>query len=94
VQLAESVDLRVLASDTEGFTGADLQALLYNAHLDVVHESISVVESEEDSTHPRRQDEVDDQLVEYLVIGGQATTAARSRAEEADFQKRVCVLNP
>ena len=30
-----------LASKTDGLSGADLQALVYNAHLDVVHSSIS-----------------------------------------------------
>jgi peroxin-1 len=30
-----------LASKTENLSGADLQALVYNAHLDVVHSSIS-----------------------------------------------------
>jgi peroxin-1 len=30
-----------LAASTSGLSGADLQALVYNAHLDVVHSSIS-----------------------------------------------------
>ena len=30
-----------LAANTSGLSGADLQALVYNAHLDVVHSSIS-----------------------------------------------------
>lgn len=30
-----------LAVETEGFSGADLQAMLYNAHLEVVHASLN-----------------------------------------------------
>jgi SpoVK/Ycf46/Vps4 family AAA+-type ATPase len=41
---APSIDLDVIASDTEGFSGADLQAMVYNAHLEVVHESINASE--------------------------------------------------
>ncbi|KAK9137426.1 hypothetical protein Sjap_008020 [Stephania japonica] len=36
--LASDVDLEVVASATEGFSGADLQALLYDAQLASVHE--------------------------------------------------------
>ena len=35
--LAADVDLALLASNCEHFTGADLKALLYNAQLEAVH---------------------------------------------------------
>ncbi|KYO26655.1 peroxisomal ATPase PEX1 isoform X1 [Alligator mississippiensis] len=38
--LANDVDLQYLASKTEYFTGADLEALLYNAQLEAVHSSL------------------------------------------------------
>lgn len=34
------MDLQYLASKTEYFTGADLEALLYNAQLEAVHSSL------------------------------------------------------
>lgn len=40
VLLAPDVDLEQLATATEQFTGADLKALLYNAQLEAVHNSI------------------------------------------------------
>lgn len=40
--MAPDVDLSVLARKAEGFSGADLQAMVYNAHLDVVHASIAL----------------------------------------------------
>jgi len=33
-----SAQLRVVAQRTEGFSGADLQALMYNAHLESIHD--------------------------------------------------------
>jgi SpoVK/Ycf46/Vps4 family AAA+-type ATPase len=40
LNLAPAVDLEGIASDTAGYSGADLQAVMYNAHLEVVHASI------------------------------------------------------
>ncbi|XP_020487237.2 peroxisome biogenesis factor 1 [Labrus bergylta] len=40
VTLGADVDLEQLAAATEQFTGADLKALLYNAQLEVVHNSL------------------------------------------------------
>ncbi|XP_056254795.1 peroxisome biogenesis factor 1 isoform X3 [Seriola aureovittata] len=40
VPLAADVDLEQLAAATEQFTGADLKALLYNAQLEAVHNSL------------------------------------------------------
>lgn len=37
VPMATDVDLEQLAAASEGFTGADLKALLYNAQLEAVH---------------------------------------------------------
>lgn len=40
ISLAADVDLEQLAAETEQFTGADLKALLYNAQLEAVHNSL------------------------------------------------------
>ncbi|RXK38546.1 hypothetical protein M231_04178 [Tremella mesenterica] len=39
--LDHSVDLEHIAHETVGYSGADLQAVIYNAHLEVVHTSLS-----------------------------------------------------
>jgi peroxin-1 len=41
LELGQDVDLNQLAERTVNYTGADLQALLYNAHLEAVHGVIS-----------------------------------------------------
>ncbi|CAG8444884.1 8505_t:CDS:10 [Ambispora leptoticha] len=40
MHLSEEVDLEVLAKKTQGYSGADLQAVLSNAHLEAIHETI------------------------------------------------------
>jgi peroxin-1 len=48
LHVSPSIDFDELAVDTEGFSGADLQALVYNAHLDVVHAVLNKPEEEEE----------------------------------------------
>lgn len=59
LHLAPTVDLEQLAEDTEGFSGADLQALVYNAHLDVVHSVLNAPEEEEAKGKGKDKDKVD-----------------------------------
>jgi len=40
VRLEGGIDMNTLAQRTEGYTGADLQALIYNAQLDAIHSAI------------------------------------------------------
>ncbi|ORY82467.1 P-loop containing nucleoside triphosphate hydrolase protein [Protomyces lactucae-debilis] len=47
LHLDPAVDQAWLAERTEGFSGADMQALLYNAHLDAIHDTIAQIEADE-----------------------------------------------
>jgi SpoVK/Ycf46/Vps4 family AAA+-type ATPase len=57
LEIGGDVDLQELAERTSNYTGADLQAMLYNAHLEAVHDVIST-ENERpvngDETGPQR----------------------------------------
>ncbi|KAJ2091043.1 Peroxisome biosynthesis protein pex1 [Coemansia sp. RSA 986] len=53
LRVADNVDWDALASATDGFSGADLQALVYNAFLESVHAMpTAVVEAKGDKAHP------------------------------------------
>lgn len=95
--LAPSVDFDKLASITEGFSGADLQALVYNAHLEVVHAAIDAEKVDGDGgggveTGWRRvgvglSDEVP---VKYMVLGARKDAAkAASKADETKMKQRL-----
>ena len=89
---APSVDLRALAEKTEGFSGADLQALVYNAHLEVVHDAIAALPpaGAPNGAAATNATNGDGPEVRYTVLGGEADGGqVRSRAEEAAFQRRV-----
>lgn len=90
IALAPSVDLCAYAAKTEGFSGADLQALVYNAHLDAIHETLTAHESAaaenwDDKATREEQD------ITYTAFGGTEVQAAKvlSRAEQASVNKRV-----
>jgi peroxin-1 len=91
VPLAPDVDLSEYAKATEGFSGADLQALLYNAHLDAVHSSME----QSNSGHANEGSESEDASGSKVVsFGGLSEKLALSRAEETTFSRRVRKLDP
>ncbi|KAJ6495661.1 P-loop containing nucleoside triphosphate hydrolase protein [Mycena vitilis] len=81
VRLSSSVEIGDVAAATEGFSGADLQALLYNAHLEVVHSSIAGLED-------RASTREEDAPVQFTVIGG-SQTKVTSKADEMALQRRL-----
>ncbi len=85
------MDLAELAHETEGFSGADLQALVYNAHLEVIHDTISAFHPSEGSTTVGTAAGTEGtEPVKYTVLGGQSgDRRVLSRAEESAFQRRV-----
>ncbi|KAG1893975.1 P-loop containing nucleoside triphosphate hydrolase protein [Suillus fuscotomentosus] len=95
--LAPSVDFDRLASVTEGFSGADLQALVYNAHLEVVHAAIDAGKADGDSggdveAGRRRAGAglADEVPVKYVVLGaGKDAAKAASKADETKMQRRL-----
>ena len=92
--VAPSVDLAELARETDGFSGADLQALVYNAHLEVIHDTISSLPSESspNGAGAASRGGENGEPVKYTALGSAAGEGrVLSRAEESAFQRRVRV---
>ncbi|KAF9495315.1 AAA-domain-containing protein [Pleurotus eryngii] len=84
VKLAPSVNLDEIAEATEGYSGADLQALLYNAYLEVVHQAISNLPA---ADVPSNRDEAP---IEYTIVGGpKEGSKVASKATEMALQRRL-----
>lgn len=90
ISLSPSIDLSAYAAKTEGFSGADLQALVYNAHLDAIHETLSATESAA-AEGAEEKGSREEQDVTYTAFGGTEVQAGKvlSRAEQASVNKRV-----
>ncbi|KAI8057166.1 P-loop containing nucleoside triphosphate hydrolase protein [Syncephalis plumigaleata] len=56
LHLDPSIDINEIAASCENYTGADLQALLYNAHLEAAHESIEGKSTQVHSTTSMQDD--------------------------------------
>jgi SpoVK/Ycf46/Vps4 family AAA+-type ATPase len=83
--LSPDIKLEEVAKATKGFSGADLQALLYNAHLEVVHTAISAAVPVRDQKNGN-----EGRPLQYAIFGGaNGEPHVKSRAEEAALQKRV-----
>lgn len=76
------MDLPKLATKTSGLSGADLQALVYNAHLDVVHSSISTTSSSLVNGNTKK-----DQGRKYIQIA--PPEGEISRADRSEMDARV-----
>ncbi|KAF7970317.1 hypothetical protein HWV62_24390 [Athelia sp. TMB] len=85
VSIASDIDWSYIAESTEGFSGADLQALVYNAHLEVVHSSIAA----NPVLDLQASGEAEGEEVKYVALGGEKGRGAVSRAEESAIQRRL-----
>ncbi|KAF9648393.1 AAA-domain-containing protein [Thelephora ganbajun] len=91
VTLADDVDLEAIARATDGFTGADLQALVYNANLEAVHETIdekplgNASGTGENSSIPDES-----QKIQHITFGPEGSeTKVLSAAEETAIQRQL-----
>ena len=89
--LADDVDLEVVARATDGFTGADLQALVYNASLEAVHETIDQKSLNTASEKGKGNTVLDEgQKIQYVTFSPEGTgKKVLSAAEEMKMQRQV-----
>ena len=97
ISVAPNVDWDALAEATEGFSGADLQALVYNAHLEAITSSLETSKNSSDrkGKGKAREDGAavssteEEKPIQYFVVGREDGNAPRSKAEENALQQRV-----
>lgn len=70
INLGKEVDLKKWAEKTEGFSGADLQALLYNANLETIHQSIEQVKKNEDENSKKDSANSKEKKTQFIKLGG------------------------
>lgn len=76
---APEVSLEDVASKTDGYSGADLQALLYNAYLDAIHDVIDVdVNAEPDDSPTARAGGSTAEDLDFFQVGARSGAADRS----------------
>ena len=97
LQLGEDVDLYSLAERTTNYTGADLQAMLYNAHLEAVHNVIST-QSEKPvngDEHVKQRSFTKFKLGKINVANGSGreSLADRARTKAKVFEKLIMTDN-
>jgi peroxin-1 len=90
IQLDSDVDLVAWAKRTEGFSGADLQALVYNANLEAVHENLNDAEDAKQAA-PKTNGDAAGKKVKYVSFGGSKAnkTTTLSGAERQALQRRM-----
>lgn len=87
MELSEEIDLSYYAKKCEGYSGADLQALLYNAHLEAIHEAIDAEKSLEKSKS--NFDGNDMQFVSLNAKSAKSAATLLTAAEKGQILQRV-----
>lgn len=81
--LADDVDLEALTYMTEGFSGADLQALLSDAQLAAVHELLAMADNKESGKKPV----ITDAIVKFVA------SKARPSVSDAEKERLYKIYN-
>lgn len=90
--LADNVDLEYYAERTEGLSGADLQAFLYNAHLESIHSAIAIESFEERS---KGSGTPQDEKSTFVIFGGNQgleKKAPMTLAERGQIESRLNMI--
>ncbi|KAI5848602.1 P-loop containing nucleoside triphosphate hydrolase protein [Morchella snyderi] len=90
LRIDHTVDLRELARRTEGFSGADLQAVLYNAHLEAVQGMIGEeVRKREEQGNSDEKEKDRGEEVEFLEFVWGDSRKGKGKVEEGLEAKRM-----
>lgn len=84
--LAKDVDLKVYADKTEGFSGADLQGFLYNAHLEAIHGAINM-ETFKELQNNKSKDKTSEEKSDFIM--NQQQKVPLTLAEKGQISQRV-----
>ncbi|KAJ2955751.1 hypothetical protein NQZ79_g8299 [Umbelopsis isabellina] len=90
--LADNVDLEYYAERTEGLSGADLQAFLYNAHLESIHSAIAIESFEQRS---KGSGTPQDEKSTFVIFGGKQgleKKAPMTLAERGQIENRLNMI--
>jgi peroxin-1 len=89
MQLAQDVDLKIYAEKTEGFSGADLQGFLYNAHLEAIHGAIDL-ESFKEAQNTKSSNKTSNETSAFVM--NKQSKVPLTLAEKGQISQRVTYL--
>ncbi|KAI8084697.1 P-loop containing nucleoside triphosphate hydrolase protein [Halteromyces radiatus] len=96
--LASEVDLKEYAKKTEGFSGADLQGFLYNAHLEAIHGTINIDSFKEQQKKEKEVTENNEEINgDFVMIGGHDGDSGKTKtpltlAEKGQISQRLTMI--
>ncbi|CAO3600371.1 unnamed protein product [Absidia cylindrospora] len=93
--LASEVDLNEYAEKTEGFSGADLQGFLYNAHLEAIHGAINIDSFKEQQKKDMEQTDTNEESQnDFVMVGGKSnkSKAPLTLAEKGQISQRLAMI--
>ncbi|KAJ8659027.1 hypothetical protein O0I10_005409 [Lichtheimia ornata] len=94
--LAPEVDLMEFAEKTEGYSGADLQGFLYNAHLEAIHGAVNLEGFKEQQKKEKEQKPVEEKsdfvIVQSKSSSDKAVAPPLTLAERSQISQRLAMI--
>ncbi|KAI9322670.1 P-loop containing nucleoside triphosphate hydrolase protein, partial [Dichotomocladium elegans] len=97
--LAQDVDLRKFAEKTEGFSGADLQGFLYNAHLEAIHGAINIETFKDQQKKEKKTKQQEASTNDFVMVrpqtpatGQKAIAPPLTLAEKGQISQRLALI--
>ncbi|GME71500.1 unnamed protein product [Ambrosiozyma monospora] len=85
----DGLDLKYLAEETDGYSGADLQALVYNSYLKAIHDNLEAArddEVEEEDLKESKNDGDDDERVDFFMM---SADERKARVQKPQYEKKI-----
>ncbi|KAI8373910.1 P-loop containing nucleoside triphosphate hydrolase protein [Blakeslea trispora] len=90
MQFAPNIDLRIYAEKTEGFSGADLQGFLYNAHLEAIHSAINI-ETFKEAQNLKSSSKASNEKSDFIMNSHSSKTQL-TKAERGQISQRLAMI--
>ncbi|KAI5960775.1 PEX1 [Candida pseudojiufengensis] len=87
MDLSDDVDLSIIAKETNGFSGADMQGLGYNAYLKAVHVRLEAIEAEENSKQDSSNN--DDSSIEFFKVSSDEKNLKMKNTERVKLLHQI-----
>lgn len=90
MKFADDVDLKVYAEKTEGFSGADLQGFLYNAHLEAIHGAIDL-DTFKEAQNTKSDKKASNEKSDFVMNSGK-NKVPLTLAEKGHISQRLAMI--
>ncbi|ODQ63998.1 AAA-domain-containing protein [Nadsonia fulvescens var. elongata DSM 6958] len=93
IKLAPEVELTQIAESTDGYSGADLQAVLYNAYLEAIHDVIDIPQEDDFDNRGQSNKPIHSDRIDFMELSLNSTKHVEDTNGESPVYRRTLAMN-